>query len=57
MARLQSTVVVTNIRAKGKRKERQFGLAVTCVPKVPIWKMFDFSGLHDACARICLISR
>lgn len=25
MARLQSTVVVTNIRAKGKRKERQFG--------------------------------
>jgi plasmid replication initiation protein len=25
MARLQSTVVVTNIRAKGRRKERQFG--------------------------------
>jgi Ti-type conjugative transfer relaxase TraA len=33
------------------------GLAVTCVPKVPIWKMRDFSGLCCACARISLISR
>ncbi len=27
----------------------QSGLAVTCVPKVLVWNMFYFSGLHDAC--------
>jgi hypothetical protein len=23
----------------------RLGLSVTCVPKVPIWKAFDFNGL------------
>jgi hypothetical protein len=25
------------------------GLSVTCVPKVPIWKVLDFNGLRQAC--------
>ena len=32
------------------------GLSVTCVPKVPIWKVLDFNGLRQACSCNPMIS-